>query len=164
MEILSDPKPNMLALSRFDDGAIDMQELLLRLRDQVVNADLVAEAEPCSGRANNRNSYREHSLATCVGTLSERIPKPHSDSLFPEDAIECYQRLDRPLVALVAEMYATGASNCKMQCVAELTGVSKLSKDLVDVIASGLDADIEELCGRPLNGSPCPTSNMTPPA
>lgn len=120
MEILSDPTPDMLAMSRFDDGAIDMQEQLLTLGEEVVNADLVAEADqPCSGRANNRNSYREHSLATCVGTLSERIPKPHSDSFFPEDAIECYQRLDRALVAAMAEMYATGASICKMQCAAE---------------------------------------------
>ena len=29
MEILSDPTPDMLAMPRFDDGAIDMQELLL---------------------------------------------------------------------------------------------------------------------------------------
>ena len=28
MEILSDPTPDMLAMPRFDDGAIDMQELL----------------------------------------------------------------------------------------------------------------------------------------
>lgn len=27
MEILSDPTPDMLAMPRFDDGAIDMQEL-----------------------------------------------------------------------------------------------------------------------------------------
>lgn len=120
MEILSDPTPDMLAVSRFDEGAIDMQELLLRLVEEVVNADLAAEADqPCSGRANNRNSYREHSLATRVGTLSEHILKPHSDSLFPEDAIECHQRFDRALVAAVAEMYATGARICKMQCVAE---------------------------------------------
>lgn len=30
MEILSDPTPDMLAMPRFDDGAIDMQELLRR--------------------------------------------------------------------------------------------------------------------------------------
>ena len=27
MEILSDPTPDMLAMPRFDDGAIDMQKL-----------------------------------------------------------------------------------------------------------------------------------------
>ena len=44
MEILSDPTPDMLAMPRFDDGAIDMQELLRRLAEQVVNA--VMDAGP----------------------------------------------------------------------------------------------------------------------
>ena len=46
MEILSDPTPDMLAMPRFDDGAIDMQELLRRLAEQVVNAVMDAEADP----------------------------------------------------------------------------------------------------------------------
>lgn len=46
MEILSDPTPDMLAMPRFDDGAIDMQELLRRLAEQVVNA--VMDAGPTS--------------------------------------------------------------------------------------------------------------------
>ena len=79
MEILSDPTPDMLAMPRFDDGAIDMQELL-------------------------------RSLATCVGTLTLRIPKLRSGSFFPEDVIERHRRVDRALVAAVAEMYATGTS------------------------------------------------------
>ena len=43
-----------------------------------------------------------------------------------------------------------------MQRVAEKMGVSRLSKDQVSAIASSLDADIEELCARPLDGSPVP--------
>lgn len=50
MEILSDPTPDMLAMPRFDDGAIDMQELLRRLAEQVVNAVMDAEADQlCEG-------------------------------------------------------------------------------------------------------------------
>lgn len=45
MGILSDPTPDMLAMPRFDDGAIDMQELLRRLAEQVVNAVMDAEAD-----------------------------------------------------------------------------------------------------------------------
>lgn len=109
MEILSDPTPDMLAMPRFDDGAIDMQELLRRLAEQVVNAVMDAEADQlCAGGANSRNGYRERSLATCVGTLTLRIPKLRSGSFFPEDVLERYQRVDRALVAAVAEMYATG--------------------------------------------------------
>ena len=54
MEILSDPTPDMLAMPRFDDSAIDMQELLRRLAEQVVNAVMGVEADQlCSGGANN---------------------------------------------------------------------------------------------------------------
>lgn len=157
MEILSDPTPDMLAMPRFDDGAIDMQELLRRLAEQVVNAVMDAEADQlCAGGGNSRNGYRERSLATCVGTLTLRIPKLRSGSFFPEDVLERYQRVDRALVAAVAEMYATGTSTRKVQRVAEKMGVSRLSKDQVSAIASSLDADIEDLCARPLGGSPVP--------
>lgn len=99
MEILSDPTPDMLAMPRFDDGAIDMQELLRRLAEQVVNAVMDAEADQlCGGGANSRNGYRERSLATCVGTLTLRIPKLRTGSFFPDDVIERYQRADRALV------------------------------------------------------------------
>lgn len=70
--------------------------------------------------------------------------------------LERYQRVDRALVAAVAEMYATGTSTRKVRRVAEKMGVSRLSKDQVSAIASSLDADIEDLCGRPLDGSPVP--------
>lgn len=157
MEILSDPTPDMLAMPRFDDGAIDMQELLRRLAEQVVNAVMDAEADQlCGGGANSRNGYRERGLATCVGTLTLRIPKLRTGSFFPDDVIERYQRVDRALVAAVAEMYATGTSTRKVRRVAEKMGVSRLSKDQVSAIASNLDADIEELCARPLDGSPVP--------
>lgn len=157
MEILSDPTPDMLAMPRFDDGAIDMQELLRRLAEQVVNAVMDAEADQlCGGGSNSRNGYRERSLATCVGTLTLRIPKLRTGSFFPDDVIERYQRADRALVAAVAEMYATGTSTRKVRRVAEQMGVSRLSKDQVSAIASSLDADIEELCARPLDGSPVP--------
>ena len=71
MEILSDPTPDMLAMPRFDDGAIDMQELLRRLAEQVVNAVMDAEADQlCGGGANSRNGYRERSLALCNAQLN----------------------------------------------------------------------------------------------
>lgn len=63
---------------------------------------------------------------------------------------------ERGLVAAVAEMYVTGTSTRKVQRVAEKMGVSRLSKDQVSAIASSLDADIEDLCGRPLDGSTVP--------
>ncbi|MEE0278998.1 MAG: sugar nucleotide-binding protein [Collinsella bouchesdurhonensis] len=72
MEILSDPTPDMYVMPRFDDDTIDMQELLRRLAEQVVNAVMDAEADQLCGGANSRNGYRERALATCVGTLTRR--------------------------------------------------------------------------------------------
>ena len=105
MEILSDPTPDMLAMPRFDDGAIDMQELLRRLAEQVVNAVMDAEADLlCGGGSNSRNGYRERPLASCVVTLAMRIPKPRTGGFFPDDVIERCQRVDRALVA-AAEVF-----------------------------------------------------------
>ena len=61
---MSDPAPDILAMPRFSDGAIDMRELLPRLAKQVVNAAMDAAADQLSGGgANRRNGYRERSLA-----------------------------------------------------------------------------------------------------
>ena len=155
MEILADPTPDMLAVPRFDDGMIDMQELIRRLTEQMLNAIMDAEADQlCAGGVNSRNGYRERALKTCVGDITMRVPKLRSGSFFPDDVIERYQRVDRALVAAVVEMYATGTSTRKVQRIAEKKGISRLSKDQASVIAASLDADIDELCGRPLDGSP----------
>lgn len=53
MEILSDPMLDMFAAPRFDDGAIDMQELLRRLAEQVVSAVMNAEADWLRGGGAN---------------------------------------------------------------------------------------------------------------
>lgn len=144
-ETLPGLTPDMLAMPRFEDGAIDIQELLRRLAEQVVNAVLDAEADRlCGGGANSRDGYCERSLATCVSTLPERIPKLRSGSFFPVDVLERYWCNDSALVAVVAEMYAAGASTRKAQRVAEKMGVSRLSMDQVSAIASSLNADIEE--------------------
>ena len=55
---MSDPAPDILAMPRFSDGAIDMRELLPRLAKQVAEADQLS-----GGGANSRNGHRERSLA-----------------------------------------------------------------------------------------------------
>ena len=47
----------MLAMPRFDDGGIDMHELLRRLAKRVANAVMDAEADQlCGGGANGRTA------------------------------------------------------------------------------------------------------------
>lgn len=60
-----------------------------------------AEADQLCG---GDNGHRKRGLATCVGTLTLRIPKLRSGSFFPEDVLEHHRRVDRALVAAVAEI------------------------------------------------------------
>jgi hypothetical protein len=89
---------------------------------------------------NGKNGYRDRKLETCVGTLALRVPKLRSGSFFPEDVIERYQRMDRAVVAAVAEMYRTGTSARKVQAMAERLGIARLSKDQVNSICGSPDA------------------------
>lgn len=83
MEILSNPTPDMLVITRFDDGTIVMQELFRRLTEQVVNDVMDAEAhQPCGGGANSRNGRCEQSPAACVGMLTPHIPSCASAASF----------------------------------------------------------------------------------
>lgn len=111
------------AMPRFEDGSINLQELLRRLAKSVVNEIMDAEADQlCWGTGNSRNGYRERRPVTCVGTLALRIPKLRSGSFFPDDVLERCRRVDRALVAAVAEMCATGTSTRKARRVAEAMG------------------------------------------
>ncbi len=78
MDILSDPTPDMLAMPWSDDGAIDMQELLRRLAEQIVNAVTDAESDQlCGGGANSRNGYRESSLIACLRGNATEVASVH---------------------------------------------------------------------------------------
>lgn len=64
--------------------------------------------------------------------------------LLPRDVVGRHQRIDRAVVAAVAEMHATGTSTRKVQRIAEKLGISKLSRDQVSAIVKDLDADLAE--------------------
>ena len=146
-----------LALPRFEDGFINIQEVPGQLAESVVNEVMSAEADQlCGATGNSRNGYRERKLVTCVGTLTLRIPKLRTGSFFPDDVIERYQRVDRAIVAAVSEMYATGTSTRKVQKVAQAMGIERLSKDQASAICEHLDSEVGELVTRPLGDSRTP--------
>jgi putative transposase len=156
MQSLSDAPltatPAGATMPRFQDGTINMQELLRQLAESVVNEIMGAEADQMCGEGNSRNGYRERRLPACVGTLTPGVPKLRRGSFFPEDVLTRYQRVDRALVAAVAEACATGTSTRKVQRVARKMGIDGLSKDQAGAIARDLDADVEELLSRELSG------------
>ena len=107
----------------------------------VANAAMSARAdEECGAaygerspeRTNSRNGYRERGLATSVGDVTLRIPKLRSGSFFPDDLIERYCRVDRALVAAVAEMHVMGGVH------AQGGGRRRRARRVVDVEVAGV--------------------------
>lgn len=157
--------PEKAAIPRSTDGMVDIQSLLRPLAEQVVNAIMDEEADRlCGDGANSRNGYRNRTLETCAGTPNLRIPELRRGSFFPEDVLERHRRVDRALVAPVAEMYATGTGTRKVQRIAEKMGIERLGRDRVGAIAATLDAEIADLAGcRPMRAR-YPASGSTRPA
>ena len=102
------------------------------------------------------NGYRERRLLTSVGRVTLRIPKLRRGTYFPEDLIERYSRVDRAVVAAVAEMVAGGVSTRKVEKVARALGVDRMSASQVSRICESLDAAVADLQGRPLGGARFP--------
>lgn len=131
MESLAESAREQPAMPRFEDGSVNLRELMRRMAEDVVNAIMDAGADQlCAGGANSRNGYRERNLVTCVGDITMRISKLRPGSFSSEDVVERYQRVNRAVVSAVAEMYATGTSTRKVQRIAEKLGGSRPSKDL----------------------------------
>ncbi len=109
-------------IPRFDDGMVNINELVRTLAEAIVNEIMDAQAEDACAEGNQRNGYRERRLLTSVGRITLRIPKLRRGSYFPEDLIERYSRVDRAVVAAVAEMVSSGVSTRKVEKVARALG------------------------------------------
>ena len=137
MESLAESAREQPAMPRFEDGSVNLRELMRRMAEDVVNAIMDAGADQlCAGGANSRNGYRERNLVTCVGDITMRISKLRRGCFSSEDVVERYQRVNRAVVSAVAEMYATGTSTRKVQRIAEKLGGSRPSKDLDPPLSS----------------------------
>ena len=69
MESLAESMREQPAMPRFEDGSVNLRELVRRLAENVVNAIMDAEADQlCSGGANSRNGYRERNPVSASAT------------------------------------------------------------------------------------------------
>lgn len=59
---------------RFDDGMVNMAELIRVMAESLVNEILGAQADEACEAGNQRNGYRERRFTTSVGTINLRIP------------------------------------------------------------------------------------------
>lgn len=95
-------------MPRFDDGMVNLSELLRIMAESLVNEIVDARADEACEAGNQRNGYRERRLTTSAGTINPRIPKLSAGSCFPEDLIERCSCVDRAVVAAVSGMVANG--------------------------------------------------------
>ena len=135
-------------MPRFDDGMVNMAELIRAMAESLVNEIMDAQADEACEGGNRRDGHRERKLATGVGTINLRIPKPRAGSYFPEDLIERYSRVDRAVIAAVSEMVANGVSTRKVKRVARTMGIDRMSASQVSRICSSLDESVADLQER----------------
>lgn len=149
--LCNNPEVKRLALSALEE-CTDLQAFGRKCLEILLNSLVSAKAdEACNAtygqrspeRVNSRNGYRERSLFTSVGDLKVKIPKLRSGTFFPDDIIERYCRVDKALVAAIAEMYVMGISTRKVEEVAGALGVSSMSKSQVSRLCGCLDSEVE---------------------
>ncbi len=156
MHTLPALEPSVPEIPRFDDGMVNLQELIRALAEALVNEIMDAQAEDACADGNQRNGYRERSLVTSVGRITLRIPKLRRGTYFPEDLIERYSRVDRAVIAAVSEMVTCGVSTRKVERVAHALGVDRMSASQVSRICASLDDTVADLQSRTFEGTRFP--------
>lgn len=93
-------------MPRFDDGMVDMRELLRAMAESLVNENMDAQAEDACADGNQRNGYRERRLITSVGTS---LGEHHEDLLVLGHRHRAPFHHGAPNWARVTEFYARRA-------------------------------------------------------
>lgn len=138
-------------MPRFDDGMVNIQELIRIMAESLINEIMDAQAEDACVDGNQRNGYRERSLMTSVGAIHLRIPKLRRGSYFPEDLIVRYSRVDRAVIAAISEMVTCGVSTRKVERIAASMGIDRMSASQVSRICESLDDIVADLQSRDLS-------------
>lgn len=138
-------------MPRFDDGMVNIQELLRVMAESIINEIMDAQAEDACANGNRRNGYRERKLTTSVGAINLRIPKLRRGSYFPEDLITRYSRVDKAVIAAISEMVTNGVSTRKVEKVAASMGIYSMSSSQVSRLCESLDDIVADLQGRDLS-------------
>ena len=151
MDSLEHGMPKACEMPRFDDGMVNIQELVRIMAESLVNEIMDAQAEDACAEGNQRNGYRQRRLTTSVGTITLRIPKLRRGSYFPDDLLVRYSRVDRAVIAAVSEMVTCGVSTRKVERVAQTMGMDRMSASQVSRICEVLDAAVADLQERDLS-------------
>jgi len=131
-----------------EDGTVDLNEMMRRELERMVNQIMDWQADELCGEGNRRNGYRERRLVTVLGEITMRVPKLREGTYFPDELIRPYSRVDRAMVAVVREVYVRGLSTRKIEKAAEALEFASLSPSRVSRMTSDLDEEVAALNAR----------------
>ena len=152
METIPETGMADLAMPRFEDGAINLQELFRRMAEDIVNGVMAAEADQmCEATGNSRNGYRDRKPETCVGPPRAARAELRSGSFSLED-------VNRALPARRPRGSSRGGRDVPhgyehpQSAGGGLRGSASPGSrsDQVSAICGSLDADVAELRQGPL--------------
>lgn len=149
-------KEDLRNLPLREDGMVDLNEMMRRELESMVNQIMDWQADELCGEGNRRNGYRERKLATVLGEITMRIPKLREGTYFPDELIRPYSRVDRAMVAIVREVYVRGLSTRKIEKAADALGFAGLSPSRVSRMTSDLDEEVAALNARRFEGAAFP--------
>ena len=138
------------------DGTIDLNEMMRRELERMVNQIMDWQADELCGEGNRRNGYRERRLVTVLGEITMRIPKLREGTYFPDELIRPYSRVDRAMVAIVKEVYVRGLSTRKIEKAADALEFASLSPSRVSRMTADLDEEVAALGSRRFDGMAFP--------
>ena len=139
-----------------EDGTIDINEMMRRELEHMVNQIMDWQADELRGEGNRRNGYRERKLVTVLGEITMRIPKLREGTYFPDELIRPYSRVDRAMVAIVKEVYVRGLSTRKIEKAANALEFASLSPSRVSRMTAELDEEVAALNAARFDGMAFP--------
>jgi len=136
-------------------------DILRTLMQSTLEILMAAEADAMCGasyrerseeRQNHRNGYRPRPFDTRLGSMTLGVPKLRHGNYYPDWLLQPRRRVEKALVAVVAEAYVNGVSTRRMEKLVEALGIKSLSKSQVSEMARELDQVVADFRSRPLPG------------
>jgi transposase-like protein len=113
-------------------------------------------AERTDDRQNSRNGYRQRDWDTRLGSMQLAIPKLRQGSYFPSWLLQPRRRVERAMVAVIAEAYLLGVSTRRVEDLVQAMGIQGISKSQVSEMAKTLDTQVADFRNRKLDSAPYP--------
>src|ERR1700746_1441110 len=125
-----------------------LQEVLEAEMTEALGAE---KSERAGGRLGYRLGYYGRTLITRIGKLELRVPQDRAGR-FSTELFERYQRLERALVAALAEMYVQGVSTRKVKSITEELCGHSFSASSISAINQRLDTSLAQFADRRFGG------------